>query len=92
MKHRAPLAALMIAGAAMLAASVAAPAQAATVSAAEKPSHTVVLQHFPSQGTCEAAAWATSRLILAFGGEPFAGDACGYWGEGRGYGFSITYR
>ncbi|MDQ1129770.1 hypothetical protein [Microbacterium sp. SORGH_AS_0888] len=91
MKNRAPLAALTTAGAAVLAAAVAAPAQAATVSAAERPSHTIVLEHFPSQGACEAAEWFTSRLITATGGQVYAGDSCADRGEGRGYGFSMTY-
>ncbi|GAA2573392.1 MULTISPECIES: hypothetical protein [Microbacterium] len=85
MKKRTRLAATILAAATLTGAGAAA---AAPAFAAD---NRVTLYGFPTKGICQVVEQATGWAINASGHQVYAGDACGYWGPDKLYGFSMLY-
>ncbi|MFB7892190.1 hypothetical protein ACFC1I_08325 [Microbacterium sp. NPDC056044] len=69
--------------------AAAAPAQAATMT---YKSFMVTKSGYTTSTACLAAERSTAWSIKNSGGIVYAGDACGYWGSAKKWGFSITYK
>lgn len=69
--------------------AAAAPAQAAAMG---YKNFTVTKSGYASKAACLSAERATGTSITNSGGIVFAGDACGYWGAAKKWGFSMTYK